>query len=103
MRYWDDEFHYDFRCPLCRASGGRVRDRVRFIAQREDFVPDPAQAAVQAMTVAEADRVLQENPGLRTVHLPLDFQIAIGRQMEVERLRLSLEREDQGLQGLPLP
>ena len=103
MRYWDTEYQFDFRCPLCRTSGGRVRDRVTFHVRREDYTSDPQQAAVQQMTLEAAMGLMMENPELRTGDLPQDYLMAIGRQMELERLHTSHRLESDGTVVLPLP
>ena len=102
MRYWDQEFQHDFRCPLCRASPGRLRDRVRFVAEREDFGSNPADVAAYTFAIEEVNLLITENPHLRPVDLPSEFQLAMGRRMEGIMLRAAFQAEEEGIY-LPLP
>ena len=96
MRYWDQERQFDFRCPLCRTSGGRVRDRVEFPVGREDFVPDASEQAVYAMALEEADNRLRANPLMIVADLPRGFWVPIGRNLEARMLQQALTYPDTG-------
>lgn len=90
MQYWDQDRQFDFRCPLCRTSGGRVRDRVEFAVGREDFVPDASEQAVYAMALEEAGNRLNANPAMIVADLPRGFWLPIGRNLEARLLQQAL-------------
>lgn len=96
MRYWDEEHHFNFRCPLCRASAGRVRERVNITALRDDFEPDAAAEFALAETLREIFHEIALNPQLRPVQMPRDAQMALGRHMEQQRLRAAFRSEESG-------
>lgn len=104
IRFWDQEYKFGFRCPLCRTSGGRIRDRVDFPVEGEDFGENPEDVAAYQIAMAEVARKLREKPNLRPVDFPEDAQYAMGLQMESVLLQTTLRAEGEGEGGfLPLP
>ncbi len=96
MRYWDLENQFKFLCPLCRTSGGRVRDRVNFRAEREDFEPDSSQATAHNLIIQEVRRLGVQIGHIRPEQLPRDYRLAIGRELEMELLREATLDEEGG-------
>lgn len=100
IRYWDEDGQFEFRCPLCRTSGGRVRDRVEFVAGREDFAPNTSEETAHAWTVEDADNMLRLNPGMDVADMPSSTWYALGRRMESRLLQRAIAHSER--RGFPL-
>lgn len=96
MEYWDTEFKFDYSCPNCRQSPGRLRDRADILFARKQDFGDEEQRNIQEDDLGRAHDLMED--GMRFEDLPLDVRVAWERHREHQRFKLGIkEMQDSGL------
>lgn len=103
MEFWDSEYKYDYSCPLCRQSPGRLRDRAEVVGSKQDW-GDAGEQAAQSEQLEEAEDLLED--GFEVEELPEEMRVAVERERESARFKrvvqdmkrsgLGLTRESSG-------
>ncbi|KAA6413197.1 MAG: hypothetical protein FRX48_02941 [Lasallia pustulata] len=103
MEFWDSEYKYDYSCPLCRQSPGRLRDRAEVVGSKQDW-GDAGEQAAQSEQLEEAEDLLED--GFELEELPEEMRVAVERERESARFKrvvqdmkrsgLGLTRESSG-------
>lgn len=97
MAYWDTEYKFDYSCPLCHQSPGRLRDRADIITSKQDW-GEELQRVNQEDALERANDYL--NDGMPFRELPLEARVAWERDRESQTFQRMMERMQQGGRGI---
>ena len=97
MDFWDSEHKYDYSCPLCRQSPGRLRDRAEMFGHRQDW-GEAGELAAQAQQLDEALDLIEA--GFELEELPAEMRVAVERERESARFERVVEVMRSSGEGL---
>ena len=98
MEYWDTEYKYDYSCPNCRQSRGRLRDRADILLARKQDWGEQRQRNVQEDDLDRAHEFLED--GVPLEELSTKERIALEREREHQRFKLGVKEMQKGGLGI---
>lgn len=96
MGYWDTEYKFDYSCPNCRQSPGRLRDRADILLARKHDWGDENEQEIQEDGLDRAHDLLED--GMPFEDLPTEERVAWEREREHQKFMLGFkEMQNSGL------
>lgn len=101
IRYWDEDRKFKFTCPNCRHSAGKVRDRVTFEGEKEDWVPNISEVYARDAYIAEIREASIQSPNLDIRTTGHEFELAWSREMEKNKIEKGLDANEATDTNIP--
>lgn len=96
MEYWDTEYKYDYSCPNCRQSPGRLRDRADILFARKHDWGNEEELGMEEDDLGRAHDLLED--GMPFEDLPTEERVAWEREREHQKFQLGIkEMQKSGL------
>ena len=89
---------FDYSCPNCRQSPGRLRDRAGIEGEKKDWSPDDSEAWVHNDALLDALHLIDQ--GLLAEELPRHLRIIYERNRLTWKLKVRLRQMKEKGDGL---